>query len=142
MIIELLNSNDNSLEELLKEAFHKDVEKINIEECLKNNIRFICAKIDNIVVGTIMITTKYNPVRNTNSFYLDYVCTKEEYRNMGIATKLLNEIDNLAKKEKIAKIELDTSYDRENAIKLYEKLEYVKRSAYIYSKEVNLNENI
>ena len=142
MIIKVLEEDNITLEELLKESFHKDVEKINIKECLNKNIRFLCALNNGVVISTIMITTKYNPVRNTNSFYLDYVCTKEEYRNMGIATKLLNEVDNFAKKENISKIELDTSYDREPAIKLYEKLEYLKKSAYIYSKEVNLNENI
>ena len=29
-----------------------------------------------------MITTKYNPVRNKYSYYLDYICVKEEYQKL------------------------------------------------------------
>ena len=136
MIIELLNSNDNSLEELLKEAFHKDVEKINIEECLKNNIRFICAKIDNIVVGTIMITTKYNPVRNKYSYYLDYVCVKEEYQNKGIGRALLNEVENLAIKENIKEIILESNPSRINARKLYTDSGYEIKDTNVFVKKI------
>ena len=119
MIIELLKENDNSLELLLKEAFHKDVEKINIEDCLKNNIRFLCAKIDNIVVGSIMITTKYNPVRNKYIYYLDYICVKEEYQNRGIGKSLLDEVEKLAIKEKIKEIVLESNPSRVNARNMY-----------------------
>ena len=137
MEIKILNEDNSSLEELLKNSFHKDVNKIIIKECLDNNIRFLCAIESNIVVSTIMITTKYNPVRGTKSFYLDYICTKEEYRNKGLAQTLLNEVDSLAKKEEISKIELDTSYDREEAQRLYEKCGFIKRDAYLYIKEIN-----
>ena len=136
MIIELLNNNDNSLEELLKEAFHKDVEKINIEECLNNNIRFICAKIDNIVVGTIMITTKYNPVRNSYSYYLDYVCVKEEYQNKGIGRTLLNEVENLAIKENIKEIVLESNPSRINARKLYTDSGYEIKDTNVFVKKI------
>ena len=136
MNIELLNSNSESLEKLLKEVFGKEVEKINIEEFLNKDIRFLCAFINNEVVGNIMITTNYNPVRNTKEFYLDYVCVKEEYSNQGIASKLLDYVYDLAKKEKVEVITLETSFPRVAAQHLYEKNGFIKKEAYIYNKKV------
>ena len=136
MNIEIIKENSTSLEELLKEAFGKNVENINIEDCLNKNIRFLCAKKDNEVVGTIMITTKYNPVRGTKDFYLDYVCVKDSCRNSGVGTLMLQELDKIAREERVKRIILETSFQREAAQHLYEKNNYIKKDAYIYYKEI------
>lgn len=143
MNIELLKENSSSLEELIKLSFGKEVSKIDIEDCLKKNIRFLCAKKDDDVIGSIMITTQYNPVRNTKDFYLDYVCVKEEYRNSGIGSQLLNELERIAKEENVENIILETSFPRVIAQHFYEKNNYIKKDAYIYNKVIgNDNENI
>ena len=136
MNIEIIKEDSTSLEELLKEAFNKDAEKINIKDCLNKNIRFLCAKKDNEVVGTIMITTKYNPVRGTKDFYLDYVCVKDSCRNSGVGTLMLQELDKIAKEENVSKIILETSFPRVAAQHLYEKNNYIKKEAYIYNKVI------
>ena len=83
-----------------------------------------------------MITTNYNPVRNTKEFYLDYVCVKEAYKNQGIASKLLDYVYNLAKEEGVEIVTLETSFQRVAAQHLYEKNGFIKKDAYIYNKKV------
>lgn len=49
---------------------------------------------------------------------------KEEYRKQGIATKLMNKAEEIAKKENITRIWLFSGFHRKVAHKLYQKLGY------------------
>ena len=136
MVIDILNEYDGSLEDLIREVFGKEVEKINIEECKSKGVRFLYAKMDNTIVGTIMITNKFNPVRNKTVFYLDYVCVKPSYQNRGIASRLLEEVENLAKKENIFEIHLTSNKSREAARSLYQKYGYVIKDTDLFVKTI------
>ena len=136
MIVELLTDNSDGLISLLEECFNKKVESIDIKDALSKNIRFLVAKEDNDIVGSIMITTKYNPVRNTKEFYLDYVCVKESERGKGTGKLMLKEVERLAKEEGISRIEFTSSTCRIAARNLYISNGYIIKDTNIFYKDM------
>ena len=138
MIFEFLKEKEiDSLINLLEEAFTLKANKETIKESLNNkNIRFFCAKEDNKVIGTIMITTKINPVTNKNGFYLDYVSVLESYQNRKIGAKMMLEVEKIAKEENISYIEFTSSSKRIYARKLYLSLGYELRDTGVFIKNI------
>ena len=138
MIFEFLKEKEiDSLINLLEEVFTLKANKETIKESLNNkNIRFLCAKEDNKVIGTIMITTKINPVTNKNGFYLDYVSVLESYRNRKIGAKMMLEVEKIAKEENISYIEFTSSSKRIYARKLYLSLGYELRDTGVFIKNI------
>jgi ribosomal protein S18 acetylase RimI-like enzyme len=136
MIIEVLKENSESLEKLLEECFFKKVEKIDIKDSLNKNIRFLCALDNNEVVGTIMITTKFNPVRNTKEFYLDYVCVKPSCRGKGIGKSLLLKTEEMAKEENVKSIVFTSNPSRIEARNMYLNNGYIIRDSNLFYKDM------
>ncbi len=136
MVIEILKENNESLEKLIEECFYKKTEKIDIEDSLKKNIRFLCALDNDEVVGNIMITTKYNPVRGTKEFYLDYVCVKPDCRGKHIGTSLLKETEKLAKEEKASKITFSSNSSRVEARNMYINNGYIIKDTDLFYKDM------
>lgn len=138
MTFEFLKEKEiDSLINLLEEAFKLKANKETIKESLNNqNVRFLCAKEDNLVVGTIMITTKINPVTNENCFYLDYVSVLESYQNRKIGAKMMLEVEKIAKEENISFIEFTSSSKRIYARKLYLSLGYELRDTGVFIKNI------
>ena len=126
----------NSLKECLKECFFKEVYDFDIDYCRKNNIRFLCYFKDNKVISTIMVTTKYNPVRNTKSYYLDYVSTINEERRKGYSRKLLEYLERDAKENGISKICFESNSKRVAAHKLYESMNYIMKDTDVFEKVI------
>lgn len=129
MTIKETKNNDTDflyLCELLEEA-HKNIIKEQRNKganCLKNLEKYktiFVAYEEEKPVGCIAMTEVQNQVCNIGRVYV-----KEEYRNIGIATQLLNKVEEYAKKEKAKILKLDT-YERFNeAIHLYEKFGFKK----------------
>lgn len=136
MVVELLTENSDGLLSLLEECFNKKVESIDIKDALSKNIRFLVAKEEDNIVGSIMITTKYNPVRNTKEFYLDYVCVKESERGKGTGKLMLMEVERLAKEEGISRIEFTSSTCRIAARNLYISNGYIIKDTNIFYKDM------
>lgn len=138
MIIEYLKEFEiDSLINLLEEAFEIKVNKESIKESLNNpNIKFLCAKENNLVVGTIMITKKIDPVFNKNSFYLDYVSVLKNYQNRKIGAKMMLEVEKIAKEENISYIEFTSNSKRIYARKLYLSLGYEIRDTGVFIKNI------
>ena len=87
--------------------------------CLKNLEKYktvLIAYEEEKPVGCIAMTEVQNEICN-----LGRVFVKESYRNRGIATKLLNEIEGYAKKEQAKILKLDTYERFVQAVHLYEK---------------------
>ena len=138
MIIEYLKEFEiDSLINLLEEAFEINVNKESIKESLNNpNVKFLCAKENNLVVGTIMITKKIDPVFDKNSFYLDYVSVLKNYQNRKIGAKMMLEVEKIAKEENISYIEFTSNSKRIYARKLYLSLGYEIRDTGVFIKNI------
>ncbi len=120
-----LEENDiDSLCELLEEAFSLKVSSKAIEKTLGTTTKFLCAKDNDKVVGTVMITIKNDPVKDKKIYYLDYFSVLSNYQNKKIGTNLLLEIERLAKENNIYSINFTSSSKRIYARKIYNNLGY------------------
>lgn len=137
MKICLLNENNPSLSLLFKESFNIECPFIDVLKALDKNIRFLCAIDNDRVIGSIMITTKYDPVKNINSYYLDYVSVLKEYQHQGIGTNMLREVENMARSENISYIEFTSNKNRTNARKLYLSSGYSQRDTEVFYKRID-----
>jgi len=127
----------NSLSELMKNAFSIDIDVNNVLKCFDfENIRFLCAKVGNVIAGTIMITSDYDPIKNVKSFYLDYVSVHSDYQNQKIGRKLMLEVEKIAQEEGISFIEFTSSSKRIYARKLYLSLGYEMRDTGVFIKRI------
>ena len=86
---------------------------------LKDNQKILLLKDKDIVVGMTMITLKSDPFKNTKTYYLDYICIKEEYRHRSLGRKMFEKVIELAKENNIDNIELTSNKERINARKMY-----------------------
>lgn len=85
-------------------------------ELLNPNSKYIVAKIDNQIVGFAGIWKAVDDIHITN------IVTSKKYRNMGIASKMLTKLIELAKSEEnIFSITLEVNSKNIPAKNLYEK---------------------
>lgn len=136
MEIRILDENNESLSNLINECFNINISPINVLDSKSRNVRFLCAFENDIVIGNIMITTLFDPVKNIKSYYLNYVSVLEKYRKKGIATTLLKYVEYLAIKENISYIELTSNSKRIDATRLYLKQGYKIRETNIFLKRM------
>ena len=136
MEIRILDENNESLSNLINECFNINISPINVLDSKSRNVRFLCALENDIVIGNIMITTLFDPVKNIKSYYLNYVSVLEKYRKKGIATTLLKYVEYLAIKENISYIELTSNSKRIDATRLYLKQGYKIRETNIFLKRM------
>ena len=86
---------------------------------LMDNQKVLLMKDNDVVIGTTLITLKNDPIKNTKTYYLDYICIKEEYQHKGLGRKLFEKILNIAKEDNVDYIELTSREDRVEARKMY-----------------------
>lgn len=92
----------------------------------KDNYRFIVAKINNKIVGYVSIIIAYNLFDgNRPLINLWYVGTHPDYRRLGVATKLFEKIEEIAKEVNCESIFFTSEIDNVNAHKFYQKKGYI-----------------
>lgn len=84
----------------------------------ENNI-LLCYEEDNIIKGYIYL----KPVNNDsqNCYLIDGLYVDNEYRNKGIATKLIENALNVIKKKNIAVVDINVMANNSVAISLYKR---------------------
>jgi len=117
MEFKFLTNEHKDVLDLIKKVFKID-EDINFFN-LFDNQKILILKNKNEVVGTALITLKYDPFKNIKTYYLDYICIKENYQNQGLGKKLFEEVIKIAEKDNIDYIELTSKKERKNARKIY-----------------------
>ena len=92
-----------------------------IEECLKNE-NYICFKalVDGEMVGFIMLN-------KSDELNVDSIVVNKDFRNLGIASKLIEKAETYAKENNIETLSLEVAYKNITAYLLYKKLGFVKR---------------
>lgn len=129
---EFMSSDLESLNELLETTFN--VKKTNKKSC-NDNLELI-AFFDNKVIGYLVFSKLYDSVKDTYYGQINYVCVRDEYRNKGVATKLLDEVFQFSKKENISYIELTSNKKRIEANLLYKNKGFVIRDTNVFRKEI------
>lgn len=117
-------ANDFQINDILAielEQIHPSLNVNIINEDFKNpNCIYFVAKQDNIIVGYVSITLSYDHIDLTN------IAIKNTYKKLGIATRLIEYIINIALEKNFESIFLEVRKSNGAAINLYEKLKFDK----------------
>lgn len=119
---------------LINDVFNYDNKYSTLE--LDANQRALLLKDNDKVIGVTIITKKNDPVKKKKGFYLDYVAVSSAYQNRGLGTMMFQEIERLAKEEKMDYIELTSNKKRCYARKLYENQNMIIKDTDIFIKEL------
>ena len=127
------------LQQILKNTFNNNIsyEKIqNLYKKTKENkdIYILGYYIKNNLVGTITLNILTLPSGKEATIW--DVAVNEEYRRLGIATKLMNKAEEIARKEEIKRIWLFSGFHRKEAHELYKKLGYDENRDKAFVKEI------
>lgn len=126
----------NEMFNLIKDCFNLEVNDNNIKEIVKSeNCKAIIMKNKDELIGTAIIDTLNDYIKNQKYYYINYVCIKKEYRGCGYSKKIMEYIEELARQENISYIILTSSSQREIANKLYLSLDYKKIDTNLFKKE-------
>ena len=116
-IIKLTNINLDSIFNIEKKCFSHPISIKNLNENLNNDkYYFIGCEIDE------KITAYCGVFIVSNEAYINNIAVLQEYRNKGIATKILEEIINIANEKNCEFITLEVRESNISAINLYKKL--------------------
>ena len=89
------------------------------EDAIKNDIVLVACvdgKIVGYLAGTLNSQYSYNNIVQAE---LDNMCIMNEYRKLGIGSKLFEEFKKICKENKINEIKVIASYNNTNAIAFY-----------------------
>ena len=124
----LANKNDIEYLAMIRINQQKDEDnllnrtKLYLENHLNKDFYAFIEEIDNNIVSTCCLQViEYLPQCNDNGRqgYICNVYTKDEYRNNGIQTRLMEYVIDYAMEKKLCKLELSTDSDK--AISIYKK---------------------
>lgn len=96
---------------------------------------YLCAKIDNKVVGFCSLIIRESLWQEDLVGHINELIIDKSFRRMNLGTELLDAAVTAAKKKGCKLIELDSAFHREDAHKFYENIGFTKR-AYLFSKEI------
>ncbi len=91
---------------------------------------------DKKVVGTLLVTKSYEPLKLIYKYVIDYVVVYPSYRGQRIATKLIEYVMEKAKIEHISYLELTSNPKREIARHVYQKLGFKAKGTDVFRKEI------
>ncbi|MGL5594651.1 MAG: GNAT family N-acetyltransferase [Cetobacterium sp.] len=98
----------------------------------EENIEMIIGEENNKITGICLVRIiqieETGLVHSRKSILIENLGVIEEYRKRGIASKLLDEVDKIAKQKNINHIQLQVWGFNERAIKLYKKNKYKNRT--------------
>ena len=116
---------------LAMDVFHENNNLEDIKQLYKkyhnqkDTYRFLVAKSNGKIVGYTSCIIVYNLFDGSHPFMtLWYVCTHPDYRRKGVATKLFNEIENIAVTNNCELIYFISRINRKEAHVFYKKQGY------------------
>ncbi len=121
--IKLVPFNENHIPQIAqteKENFSEPWSETSIKESSMNNTEFFVAGQNGVFAGYVGL----NHIADEG--YITSIAVKENYRNKGIATKLLNKCFSFARDNGLSFVSLEVRLSNENAQSLYKKLGFKK----------------
>jgi ribosomal protein S18 acetylase RimI-like enzyme len=101
-----------------------------VQRILESQTELIVATDAGRIVGCVSVAVVYQPY-GTKGWIEDFV-VDERYRGRGVATELMRLAVAHARSEGCVTLNLTSSSRRESAIRLYEKLGFVRRDTNVY----------
>lgn len=127
------------LQQILKNVFNNSISYEKMKNLYENSkddkgIFVLGYYINDNLVGTVTLNILTLPSGKEATIW--DLAIKEEYRRLGIATKLMNKAEELAKEENITRIWLFSGFHRKGAHELYKKLGYDENRDKAFVKQI------
>lgn len=106
---------ENNLQEDFDDFWNNNILKSELEN---SNSYYVCCKIDDVIVGFGGIWFSVDEAHITN------IVTRKDKRNLGIASKILEELIQISKDNKKDSITLEVRESNIPAIRLYRKYDF------------------
>jgi GNAT superfamily N-acetyltransferase len=115
---------------------HEDAMKRVLDQALRSRSDvYLCATHKGKVIGFCSLTIKNSLWQEGCIGYIPEMVVEESYRGQGVGAALLQAAIDAAKQNGCKRIELDSSFQREEAHRFFEKKGFEKR-AYLFSKQL------
>lgn len=140
IISEIEEKDLKQLQKILKTVFNNNISyenMLNLYNISKENkdIHILGYYINDNLVGTVTLNISTSPSGKTATIW--DLAIMEEYRRLGIATKLMNKAEEIAKQEDdITRIWLFSGFQRTYAHELYRKLGYDENRDKAFVKQI------
>lgn len=139
IISEIEEKDLKQLQEILKTVFNNNISyenMLNLYKISKDNkdIHILGYYINDNLIGTVTLNISTLPSGKTATIW--DLAIMEKYRKLGIATKLMNKAEEIAKQEDITRIWLFSGFQRTYAHKLYRKLGYDENRDKAFVKQI------
>lgn len=135
--IEILHKRDfKKARNLVKRCFDSYLEYNRSGEMRLGDFSVI-AKCNDEVVGNILVQKIYDPYIDRVSYFLQDVCVDEKYRELDVATRMMEKVQEIAKKRDVESIMLTCNKKRKNASGLYIKTGYKKKDTEVFIYKVD-----
>ena len=140
MIEEIEEKDIKQLQEILKSVFNNHISYEQMKDLYKmvqNNkdIHVLGYYIKDNLVGTVTLNILTLPSGKEATIW--DLAIDEQYRRLGIATKLMKKAEEIAKQESIKRIWLFSGFHRKCAHELYRKLGYDENRDKAFVKQIN-----
>lgn len=139
-IINIIEERDlEQLQQILKNVFNNSISYEKMQNFYKisqknKDIYILGYYINDNLVGTVTLNILTLPSGKDATIW--DLAIKEEYRRLGIATKLMDKAEEIAKEENITRIWLFSGFHREGAHELYKKLGYDENRDKAFVKQI------
>lgn len=139
IIREIEEKDLTQLQQILKNVFNNSISYENMQDLYKiakdnKDIHILGYYVNDNLVGTVTLNILTLPSGKDATIW--DLAIKEEYRRLGIATKLMTRAEEIAKKEDITRIWLFSGFHRQCAHELYRKLGYDENRDKAFVKQI------
>ena len=97
---------------------------------------YVVAEIDNLVIGSLMITFEWSDWRNTNLWYIQSVYVESHCRGQGVFKQMYRFVTSEASAESVKHVRLYVETGNHLAQKVYESLGMKRMPYFMYDAEV------
>lgn len=135
-MIEIRLMQDNEVEEV-KELIYKTLTRKSSKKYVNSKSRFIVvALVESKIVGVATVFTHDNDLVDEKTYFVTNLCVDPEYQRMGIATRLVDYIEDAGQKDGIKYVYTLVPVKYYETNKLYQKLNYDIKNINCYRKKL------
>lgn len=127
---------DNEVEEV-RELVYKSLSRKSSKKYVNSKTSFtVVADLDSEIVGVATVFIHDNELVDEKTYFVSNLCVAPDYQRMGIATRIIDYIEDIGKKEGIKYVYTLVPVKYYETNKLYEKLNYDIKNINCYRKEL------
>ena len=127
---------DKEVEEV-REIVFKTLSRKSNKKYVNSKTNFtVVAEVDSKIVGAATVFIHDNELFDEKTYFISNLCVLPDYQRMGVATRIVDYIEEVGKKENIKYVYTLVPVKYYETNKLYEKLYYDIKNINCYRKEL------